>query len=193
MATKCPYKVLSLPKTATITEIKNQYRKLAMQLHPDRNGGDEKKSEQFKAVASAYDILTNPTEKKRYEHEKQANEWENQHRHRGGAVNSPFHNSVEWNAYHYVNAEDFDFFAAEEIFFDAVTGTMRRRAPKKGNKGNKSKNSQTQPHGNHDSFREFSPDEIEDIIRNSTPKKSQSSRRKPSGNSRRKKEDCTIS
>jgi len=52
-----PYSVLGIDRSATDEEIKKAYRKLAVQHHPDKPGGDEAK---FKEIADAYDQLTNP-------------------------------------------------------------------------------------------------------------------------------------
>ena len=55
------YDTLELPTTATDAEVKKAYRKLALKYHPDKNPGDSVAEEKFKAVAEAYDILSNPT------------------------------------------------------------------------------------------------------------------------------------
>ncbi len=61
------YKILGVEKTATQEEIKKAYRKLAMQFHPDRNPGDKDAERQFKEVQTAYDALSDPTTKARYD------------------------------------------------------------------------------------------------------------------------------
>ncbi|CEI87726.1 hypothetical protein G6F70_007054 [Rhizopus microsporus] len=61
------YKVLGLTKTATETEIKKAYRKLALQYHPDKNAGDEKAEVRFKEIGEAYAILSDPQKKARYD------------------------------------------------------------------------------------------------------------------------------
>ena len=58
------YKILGLEKTATETEIKRAYRKLAHEHHPDKGGGDEKK---FKEVSEAYQVLSDPEKRKQYD------------------------------------------------------------------------------------------------------------------------------
>ena len=57
------YDILGISKTASADEIKKAYRKLAKDLHPDRNPGDKASEERFKDVAYAYDVLSD--EKKR--------------------------------------------------------------------------------------------------------------------------------
>ncbi|KAI9260221.1 hypothetical protein BY458DRAFT_516538 [Sporodiniella umbellata] len=61
------YKVLGLTKTATETEIKKAYRKLALQYHPDKNAGDEKAEVRFKEIGEAYAILSDAEKKARYD------------------------------------------------------------------------------------------------------------------------------
>ena len=71
MAKKDLYNILGLEKNASEDEIKKAYRKLAIKYHPDKNPGDKEAEEKFKEVAEAYDILTNPEKKAKYENEGQ--------------------------------------------------------------------------------------------------------------------------
>ena len=68
MATiRCYYEVLSVTKTASDDEIKKSYRKLAGKHHPDRNPGDEAAITLFKEAAEAFDVLSNPDKRTRYD------------------------------------------------------------------------------------------------------------------------------
>ncbi|GAA1692601.1 molecular chaperone DnaJ [Microbacterium sediminicola] len=60
------YEVLGVSREATPDEIKKAYRRLARQLHPDVNPGEEA-AERFKLVTHAYDVLSDPDQRARYD------------------------------------------------------------------------------------------------------------------------------
>ncbi|NDW12777.1 molecular chaperone DnaJ [Bacteroides sp. 214] len=61
------YEVLEVEKTATADEIKKAYRKKAIQYHPDKNPDDKEAEEKFKEAAEAYEVLSNPDKRARYD------------------------------------------------------------------------------------------------------------------------------
>src|SRR4051794_39466831 len=61
------YKALGVDRKASADDIKKAYRKLARQYHPDRNPGDPKAEERFKEISEAYDVLSDPDKRKKYD------------------------------------------------------------------------------------------------------------------------------
>jgi len=61
------YKILGLSRDASADEIKGVFRKLAMQYHPDRNPGDKQAEERFKEINEAYQVLSDPQKRARYD------------------------------------------------------------------------------------------------------------------------------
>jgi molecular chaperone DnaJ len=67
MAKKDFYEVLGLQKGASDEEIKKAFRKLAIKYHPDKNQGHKEAEEKFKEINEAYQVLSDPEKKARYD------------------------------------------------------------------------------------------------------------------------------
>lgn len=67
MAKRDFYEVLGVGRNASPDEIKKAYRQMAMKFHPDRNAGNKEAEEKFKEAAEAYEVLSDPEKKQRYD------------------------------------------------------------------------------------------------------------------------------
>lgn len=67
MAKRDYYEILGVAKTSQADEIKKAYRKLAIKYHPDKNPDDPSTEDKFKEAAEAYEVLSNPEKRQRYD------------------------------------------------------------------------------------------------------------------------------
>ncbi|MBL8702413.1 MAG: molecular chaperone DnaJ [Alphaproteobacteria bacterium] len=67
MAKRDYYEVLGVKKDASADDLKKAFRKLAMQLHPDRNPGDKEAEQKFKEINEAYDVLKDDQKRSAYD------------------------------------------------------------------------------------------------------------------------------
>src|SRR6201997_3311964 len=67
MAALTPYEVLGVKPDASADDIRKAYRKLAKQFHPDLNPGKPEAEARFKSISAAYDLLSDPDKRARYD------------------------------------------------------------------------------------------------------------------------------
>src|SRR5687767_11322076 len=67
MARRDYYDVLGVPRSAAEKEIRQAYRKLARQYHPDLNPNDKQAEARFKEIGQAYEVLSDPDKRKLYD------------------------------------------------------------------------------------------------------------------------------
>ena len=67
VAMRDPYVVLGVPRGASEADIKKAYRRLAKKLHPDLSPGNRAHEQQFKEVTAAYDLLSDPEKRGRFD------------------------------------------------------------------------------------------------------------------------------
>ena len=138
------YKVLGVSKESTSEEIKKAFRKLARKYHPDVNPGDKKAEEKFKEINEAYEVLSDPEKRKKYD--TLGPNWQEQF--------GPQFNRRAYNNNTYRTAPmDFDANSGFSDFFEALFG--RTNTTNTGNMGGRS----TQ-----DSFRKRVGDNIEQPV-----------------------------
>ncbi|HPU84749.1 MAG TPA: DnaJ domain-containing protein, partial [Candidatus Latescibacteria bacterium] len=121
------YEVLGIERTANDDAVKKAYRKLALKYHPDRNPGDKAAEEKFKELAEAYEVLSDPEKRQRYD----------RFGHQG--VQDQFgQGGFQWqNFSHASEFEDIfsSFFGSrgfEDLFGGGGTRTSRRRGAQQG-------------------------------------------------------------
>jgi DnaJ-related protein SCJ1 len=61
------YKILGLQRNASQNDIKRKYRELTRKYHPDKNQGNKEASSKFAEVAEAYEILSDPNKRRKYD------------------------------------------------------------------------------------------------------------------------------
>lgn len=62
-----PYSILGVPRSASEKDVKSAYRKLAKELHPDRNADNPKAAERFSEITNAYDLLSDKDKRARFD------------------------------------------------------------------------------------------------------------------------------
>ena len=110
------YEVLGVNRTATDTEIKSAYRRLAMRYHPDKNPGNASAEEKFKEAAEAYGVLADTEQRQRYD--------------RFGHAGVSGSAGQNWGAPGFGGIEDIlgDLFGFSDVFGGGRTGARRSAA-----------------------------------------------------------------
>ncbi|MDQ1495126.1 MAG: curved DNA-binding protein, partial [Actinomycetota bacterium] len=104
------YEILGVPKTATPDEIQRSYRKLARTYHPDINKSPDAE-ERFKEISEAYDVLSDPDQRRRYDNPRESS-----------SADEQWTPDQPWTSYRTSAASDIDF---DELFGGLFTGGGR--------------------------------------------------------------------
>ncbi len=139
------YKILGVERSASADEIKKVYRKLAMKYHPDRNQGNKTAEDKFKEINEAYEVLSDPQKRSRYDQLGDSyNSWQ-----RGGAqggfnwndwINQAQQQAGRGGATYRVDSTGFEdiFGGGFSDFFNAIFGGMAGGAARQGPRSNPS-------------------------------------------------------
>jgi len=131
MAGKDYYQILGVNKNATEKEIKQAYRRLARKHHPDLNPGDKSAEAKFKGINAAYEVLSNPEKRKKYDQFGDQWQYAEQFAEAGGRENVGWDFKRGGTTFEYGNLSDFgDIFSS--LFSDSDIGSRMRRGPQRG-------------------------------------------------------------
>jgi len=131
MAGKDYYQILGVSRTASEKEIKQAYRRLARKLHPDLNPGDKSAEARFKEINAAYEVLSSPEKRKKYDQFGDQWEYAEQFAKAGGQE------GVHWDfgkggaTFEYADVGEFSD-VLSSLFGDAGIGSRMKRGPQRG-------------------------------------------------------------
>ena len=132
MADRDYYQILGVSRNASEKEIKQAYRSLARKYHPDINPNDKSAEAKFKGINSAYEVLSNPEKRKRYDQFGDQWEYADQFAKSGGQEER-----VRWDfarggtSFEYGDLSGFgDIFS--KLFDDSGVGSRIKRGPRRG-------------------------------------------------------------
>ncbi len=126
------YAVLGVPRDASSADIKKAYRKLARELHPDRNPGDTQAEQRFKEVSEAYAVLSDENKRREYDEMRSlfgSGAFRRQARAGGGGM--PFDLSDLFGAATRTGGPGFTG-GVSDLFSSLFGGGVRRRGPARG-------------------------------------------------------------
>ncbi len=118
-----PYQVLGVGRTATTDDLKQAYRRLAKQYHPDLNPGRSDIEQRFKEISSAYSLLSDPAKRRRFDQGEIDASGAERADH---AFNRAYANRARGRAG--ANGDPFGGFSADDIFADLFRGSREGRA-----------------------------------------------------------------
>jgi len=130
MAGKDYYQILGVSRNASEKEIKQAYRRLARKHHPDLNPGDKSAEAKFKEINAAYEVLSNPEKRKKYDQFGEQWEYAEQFAKSGGQGRVRWDFGKGGTTFEYGDLSGFgDIFSS--LFGDSGIGS-RMRGPRRG-------------------------------------------------------------
>jgi molecular chaperone DnaJ len=131
MASKDYYQILGVNRNASEKEIKQAYRRLARKHHPDLNPGDKSAEARFKEMNAAYQVLSDPEKRKKYDQFGDQWEYADQFAKAGGQQGVRWDTGKGGRTFEYGDMSGLgDIFSS--LFGDASMGSRARRGPQRG-------------------------------------------------------------
>jgi molecular chaperone DnaJ len=131
MANKDYYQILGVSKNASEKEIKQAYRRLARKHHPDVNPGDKSAEARFKEINAAYEVLSNPEKRKKYDQFGDQWEYAEQFAKAGGQEGVRWDFGRGGTASEYGDIGNFGGIFSS-LFGDAGIGSRMKQGPRRG-------------------------------------------------------------
>jgi len=131
MAHKDYYQILGVSRNASEKEIKQAYRRLARKHHPDLNPNDKSAEAKFKEINAAYEVLSNPEKRKKYDQFGEQWEYAEQFAKAGGRERVQWDFGKGGTTFEYGDLSDFgDIFSS--LFGDSGISSRMKRGPQRG-------------------------------------------------------------
>ncbi len=131
MPDKDYYQILGVGRNASEKDIKQAYRRLARKHHPDVNPGDKSAEAKFKEINAAYEVLSNPEKRKKYDQFGEQWEYAEQFAETGGQERVRWDFGRGGTVFQYGDVSDFgDIFSS--LFGDGGVGSRMKRGPQRG-------------------------------------------------------------
>jgi molecular chaperone DnaJ len=131
MANKDYYQILGVSRNASEKEIKQAYRRLARKHHPDLNPGDKLAEAKFKEINAAYEVLSNPEKRKKYDQFGEQWEYAEQFAKSGGQERVRWDFGKGGTTFEYGDLNEFgDIFSS--LFGNSGIGSRMKRGPQRG-------------------------------------------------------------
>jgi len=121
------YSILGVDKNASANDIKKAYRKLALKYHPDRNPDDKEAENRFKEVNEAYEVLSDPEKRKKYDQFGQYWQQADQFQQQGGPRTRTTGFSTDMGGFDFSQYGSFEEFIDELLGRFSTTGGGRTR------------------------------------------------------------------
>jgi molecular chaperone DnaJ len=131
MAGKDYYQILGVNRNASEKEIKQAFRRLARKYHPDLNSGDKAAEAKFKEINAAYEVLSNPEKRKKYNQFGEQWEYADQFAKSGGQERVRWDFGKGGTTFEYGDLSGFGDILSS-LFGDSGTGSRMRRGPRRG-------------------------------------------------------------
>jgi molecular chaperone DnaJ len=131
MAGKDYYQILGVNRNASEKEIKQAFRRLARKYHPDLNSGDKSAEAKFKEINAAYEVLSNPEKRKKYDQFGEQWEYADQFAKSGGQERVRWDFGKGGTTFEYGDLSGFGDILSS-LFGDSGLGSRMRRGPRRG-------------------------------------------------------------